>query len=141
MKRDLFVGDATDRKDPEQLVNVAADPAYAKTLARLRAELAAWQRATTDPRASQDDNRWEHVSVLRDAGEGGAVGSTIAILTAGGTLSGIAQAGVHGVRGEIARLRSARPGLASALKTERLAVSRLHAEDDLQHRGAVPHID
>jgi arylsulfatase A-like enzyme len=47
------------KKDPQQLVNVAADPAYAKSLARLRAELDAWQRATGDPRATEDDDRWD----------------------------------------------------------------------------------
>jgi N-sulfoglucosamine sulfohydrolase len=47
------------RRDPHQLTNVAGLPAHAKTLARLRAELAAWQRTTGDPRASEDDDRWD----------------------------------------------------------------------------------
>jgi arylsulfatase A-like enzyme len=47
------------KRDPDQLVNVAADAAYAKTLARLRAELTSWQRATGDPRVVSDDDRWD----------------------------------------------------------------------------------
>lgn len=47
------------RRDPDQLANVAADPAYAKALARLRVELASWQRATGDPRLTSDDERWD----------------------------------------------------------------------------------
>jgi arylsulfatase A-like enzyme len=47
------------KRDPDQLVNVAAEPAYAKTLERLRAELTSWQRATGDPRATTDDDRWD----------------------------------------------------------------------------------
>ena len=47
------------KRDPDQLVNVAGDPAYAKTLERLRAELTAWQRATGDPRVTADDDRWD----------------------------------------------------------------------------------
>ena len=47
------------KKDPQQLVNVAGDPAYARTLARLRTELQSWQRHTADPRITQDDDRWD----------------------------------------------------------------------------------
>jgi N-sulfoglucosamine sulfohydrolase len=47
------------RKDPAQLVNLAGVPAHARTLARLRGELSAWQRATGDPRMDQDDDRWD----------------------------------------------------------------------------------
>jgi N-sulfoglucosamine sulfohydrolase len=47
------------RKDPAQLVNLAGEPAYARTLARLRRELSAWQRATGDPRIEHDDDRWD----------------------------------------------------------------------------------
>jgi arylsulfatase A-like enzyme len=47
------------RKDKEQLRNVATLPEYARTLARLRDELAAWQRATGDPRIDADDDRWD----------------------------------------------------------------------------------
>ena len=47
------------KKDPEQLINVAAAPAYAKALERLRSDLAAWQRSTGDPRVTEDDDRWD----------------------------------------------------------------------------------
>jgi len=47
------------KKDPHQLVNVAGDKAYATTRERLRKELEAWQRATADPRLTQDDDRWD----------------------------------------------------------------------------------
>jgi arylsulfatase A-like enzyme len=47
------------RKDPSQLANVAADPAYAAVRASLKAQLEAWQRATGDPRITQDDDRWD----------------------------------------------------------------------------------
>jgi arylsulfatase A-like enzyme len=47
------------RRDPDQLVNVAGESAYAKTLERLRAELTSWQRATGDPRVTSDDDRWD----------------------------------------------------------------------------------
>ena len=47
------------RRDPDQLVNVAGEVAYAKTLERLRAELTSWQRATGDPRVTLDDDRWD----------------------------------------------------------------------------------
>jgi N-sulfoglucosamine sulfohydrolase len=47
------------RKDPGQLKNVAAERAYAKDLARLRARLQEWQRRTGDPRLTSDDDRWD----------------------------------------------------------------------------------
>jgi len=47
------------RKDPAQLTNVAADKSYAQAKARLAKELAAWQRETGDPRAVDDDDRWD----------------------------------------------------------------------------------
>jgi N-sulfoglucosamine sulfohydrolase len=47
------------RKDPAQLVNLAGERAYARTLARLRGQLSAWQRATGDPRIEHDDDRWD----------------------------------------------------------------------------------
>jgi N-sulfoglucosamine sulfohydrolase len=46
-------------KDPQQLVNVAANPAYAEAKSRLARDLADWQRKTGDPRASADDDRWD----------------------------------------------------------------------------------
>lgn len=47
------------RKDPAQLVNVAADPAYAPVRERLKKALDTWQRTTGDPRATDDDDRWD----------------------------------------------------------------------------------
>ena len=43
------------KKDPQQLTNVASDPAYAAIRDRLKKELDAWQRKTGDPRATADD--------------------------------------------------------------------------------------
>lgn len=47
------------RSDPGQLHNVASDPAHAKDKARLRALLDDWMRSTGDPRATNDDDRWD----------------------------------------------------------------------------------
>ena len=47
------------KRDPDQLVNVAGNAAYSRTLERLRAELTLWQRATGDPRVTSDDDRWD----------------------------------------------------------------------------------
>ncbi len=41
------------RKDPGQHHNVAADPAYAAALKKLRGQLSAWMRSTNDIRATQ----------------------------------------------------------------------------------------
>ena len=39
-----------DRKsDPEETLNVAAKPRYARALARLSAQLSSWQNVTADP--------------------------------------------------------------------------------------------
>ena len=43
-------------KDPHELKNVAADPAHAKALADLRAQLAAWRKRTNDPWLSKDQH-------------------------------------------------------------------------------------
>ncbi len=45
--------------DPGQLHNVAGEPAHAGTLRRLRERLDAWMRATDDPRAIADDDRFD----------------------------------------------------------------------------------
>lgn len=58
-------------KDPAQLVNVAAVPAYAAALARLRSELDAWQRTTGDPRAASDDDRWDSYPYYGAPAKGG----------------------------------------------------------------------
>jgi arylsulfatase A-like enzyme len=42
-------------KDPEQTLNVAAQPEYAPALGRLRAELDRWMRKTNDPRWRGED--------------------------------------------------------------------------------------
>jgi N-sulfoglucosamine sulfohydrolase len=47
------------KKDSAQVVNVATDPAYAASRARLAKELEAWQRSTGDPRLAADDDRWD----------------------------------------------------------------------------------
>jgi arylsulfatase A-like enzyme len=47
------------KKDPGQLVNVAAESGYAAARERLSRELEAWQRTTNDPRIMKDDDRWD----------------------------------------------------------------------------------
>ena len=47
------------RRDPEQLENVAGQPAHQAAQKRLRAELERWLRETGDPRATVDDDRWD----------------------------------------------------------------------------------
>lgn len=47
------------RRDAAQIDNVAADPAYRGALERARADLDRWLRATGDPRATTDDDRWD----------------------------------------------------------------------------------
>jgi len=47
------------RKDPAQMNNVAGRPEYRAAQQRLRTELDAWLRATGDPRAKVDDDRWD----------------------------------------------------------------------------------
>jgi arylsulfatase A-like enzyme len=59
------------RKDPDQLVNVAADPAYGKTLGQLRGDLAGWQRSTADPRATAGDDRWDKYPYYGQPAKGG----------------------------------------------------------------------
>ncbi len=45
--------------DPGELSDVAARPEYADAKSRLAARLTAWLRATGDPRATVDDDRWD----------------------------------------------------------------------------------
>jgi arylsulfatase A-like enzyme len=47
------------RNDPDQIVDVAGRADYRGAQRRLRAELDAWLRATGDPRAAADDDRWD----------------------------------------------------------------------------------
>ncbi|MGH9373643.1 MAG: sulfatase family protein [Vicinamibacterales bacterium] len=46
-------------RDADQLENVAGRSAHAAAQRRLRAELDRWLRETGDPRATEDDNRWD----------------------------------------------------------------------------------
>jgi N-sulfoglucosamine sulfohydrolase len=62
------------KKDPQQLTNVAGDPAYAAARDRLKKELDAWQRQTGDPRVTADDDRWDrypYYGAPAKAGTGG----------------------------------------------------------------------
>ena len=45
--------------DPHQLVNVAAQPEFGPAKRRLRESLDRWTKETADPRATQDDDRWD----------------------------------------------------------------------------------
>lgn len=47
------------RKDPHQVVNLAADPAYAKDLSTLRQKLGKWMSESGDPRAASDVDVWD----------------------------------------------------------------------------------
>jgi arylsulfatase A-like enzyme len=47
------------RRDPDQLQNVAGQPAHADAQRRLRQQLDAWLRETSDPRVTNDDDRWD----------------------------------------------------------------------------------
>ncbi|MFK7852125.1 MAG: sulfatase [Akkermansiaceae bacterium] len=47
------------RKDPNQIDNLAADPAYQETLAKLRARLSAHLKATGDPRENSENPPWD----------------------------------------------------------------------------------
>lgn len=47
------------RRDPDQLTNVAMDPAQRDALKRLRDDLDRWRRETADPRLRDDDDRWD----------------------------------------------------------------------------------
>jgi arylsulfatase A-like enzyme len=46
-------------KDPGQVRNIAADPAYAGTLNLLRHRVTGWMEATGDPRAKSDTDFWD----------------------------------------------------------------------------------
>ncbi|MSU25381.1 MAG: hypothetical protein EXS32_16370 [Opitutus sp.] len=47
------------RSDPHQIVNVAANPAYAETLTQLRARVAGWMKQTGDPRTDPAFDGWD----------------------------------------------------------------------------------
>jgi arylsulfatase A-like enzyme len=46
-------------RDPDQLQNVAGRPEHRAAQTRLRTALDRWMRETQDPRAAQDDDRWD----------------------------------------------------------------------------------
>ena len=47
------------RRDPDQIDNVADQPAHRAALQELREQLTRWMRDTGDPRATADDDRWD----------------------------------------------------------------------------------
>jgi len=49
------------RRDPDQITNLAGRPDYRAVQRRLREELDRWLRATGDPRATADDDRWDRM--------------------------------------------------------------------------------
>ena len=57
------------KADPDQLRNVAGDPARAEDKARLRRTLDAWMRTTGDPRAATDDDRWDRYPYYGEPGK------------------------------------------------------------------------
>jgi arylsulfatase A-like enzyme len=61
------------RKDPEQLLNVAERPEYAKDKAQLKESLQAWRQATSDPQLGNDLGVFDRYPYLgRKAREAGA---------------------------------------------------------------------
>ena len=46
-------------KDPQEINNVAGQPAYAAVQKQLRAQLDQWMKDTADPRAIKDDDHWD----------------------------------------------------------------------------------
>lgn len=48
------------RKDPHQVVNVAAQPAYAATLSQLRVRVENWMQQTADPRVDPSYDAWDN---------------------------------------------------------------------------------
>jgi arylsulfatase A-like enzyme len=57
------------KADPGQLTNVAADARHREAKARLRRTLDDWMRATGDPRATSDDDRWDRYPYYGAAGK------------------------------------------------------------------------
>jgi N-sulfoglucosamine sulfohydrolase len=48
------------RSDPDQIKNLAPDPAQAATKAKLAAQVDAWMRQTNDPRVDPGYEAWDH---------------------------------------------------------------------------------
>jgi N-sulfoglucosamine sulfohydrolase len=57
------------RKDPDQLENVAGRREYDRRKADLAASLNRWMRDTNDPRASEDDDRWDRYPYYGNRGK------------------------------------------------------------------------
>ncbi|MFN9912453.1 MAG: hypothetical protein ACK53L_07715, partial [Pirellulaceae bacterium] len=47
------------RRDPDQLTNVAAEPAYASQRAAMRSRVEAWMQQTQDPRVDPKYDAWD----------------------------------------------------------------------------------
>ena len=54
------------KKDPYEIKNIAADRAYAAQKKKLRAALDKWMKQTEDPRATTDDDRFDHYPYFGD---------------------------------------------------------------------------
>ena len=61
------------QRDPDQLENVAGRPEHAAAQKRLRAQLDRWLRDTNDPRATEDDDRWDRYPYYGQPGKAGSV--------------------------------------------------------------------
>jgi len=61
------------KKDPDQMRNVAGEASYAAAEVQMRRSLDGWMRATGDPRAVSDDDRWDRYPYFGQpvAGRGG----------------------------------------------------------------------
>jgi N-sulfoglucosamine sulfohydrolase len=57
-------------KDPDQINNVAGQPAYAAAQKQLQARLGQWMQETADPRAIKDDDHWDRYPYYGVAGQG-----------------------------------------------------------------------
>ena len=55
------------RKDPGQIHNLAAQPAFDASRKKLRQQLDNWMRDTRDPRALNDDDHWDRYPYFGDA--------------------------------------------------------------------------
>ncbi len=54
-------------RDPQQLENVAGRPEHAEAQKKLRADLDRWMAETADPRALNDDDRWDRYPYIGGA--------------------------------------------------------------------------
>jgi N-sulfoglucosamine sulfohydrolase len=58
-------------RDPHQIENVATQPEYNATKEKLKRELESWMARTNDPRATEDDDRWDHYPYFGGPAAGG----------------------------------------------------------------------